>query len=102
MTSISPIRRSESRQARLSSKTAGHPLRDDRLELGRSLFPDAVTGLENIQARMRQSFAQKRRVSSEPVRVVPTDYDRDGDLDRRKARRQRSQVVRVRANKRRG
>jgi hypothetical protein len=47
-------------------EAAVHPLCDDQLELGRSLLPDAVTDLENIQARMRQSFAEKRRVSSEP------------------------------------
>jgi hypothetical protein len=33
-------------------KAAAHPLRDDRLELGRSLLPDAVASLENIQARI--------------------------------------------------
>src|SRR5437762_6290112 len=30
--------------------SADHPSRDDRLELGRSLLPDTVTGLEHIQA----------------------------------------------------
>jgi hypothetical protein len=33
-------------------KAAAHPLRDDRLELGCSLLPDAVASLENIQARI--------------------------------------------------
>jgi len=33
-------------------KAAAHPLRDDRLELGRSLLPDAVARLKNIQARI--------------------------------------------------
>jgi hypothetical protein len=33
-------------------KAAPHPLPDDRLELGRSLLPDAVASLENIQARI--------------------------------------------------
>src|SRR5206468_12428228 len=75
-----------------------HPLRDDRLELGRPLLPDAVTGLEDIQACMWQSFAQEGRVSREAVRVVPTDHDRHGYLDRGKARRQCGQVFRVRAN----
>ena len=88
-------------QLQLSSKAATHPLRDDRLELRCSLFPDAVTGLENIQACMRQSFAQKRRVSSETVRVVPTDHDRDGHLDRRKMRCECRQVFRIGANERR-
>src|SRR5712691_10099468 len=101
MTSISPLLRSESRHARLSSKSAGHPLRDDRLELGRSLLPDAVTGLENIKACMRQSFAQKRRVTSEAVRVVPANHDCNGHLDRRKMRREYRQVFRVGANERR-
>ncbi|HYS83094.1 MAG TPA: hypothetical protein VEM76_20495, partial [Anaeromyxobacteraceae bacterium] len=60
-----------------------------------------MTSLENIQARMRQSFAQKRRVPSEPVRIVPTDNDCDGSIDRRETRREDSQVFRVRANERR-
>src|SRR5467141_2228384 len=58
-----------------SVEATTHPLRDDRFELGRSLLPDGVTGLEDVQACMRQSFAQKRRVSSEPIRVVPTHHD---------------------------
>jgi hypothetical protein len=67
-------------QLQLSSKAATHPVRDDRLELWRSFLPDAVTGLQNIQTRKRQSFAQKRGVSSQPVRIVATDHDRDGIL----------------------
>src|SRR5712664_279212 len=78
-----------------------HPLRDDRLELGRSFLPDAVAGLEDVQACMRQSFAQERPVSSEPVGVVPTDHDCHGYLDGREAGRQCCQVFRVRANERR-
>jgi hypothetical protein len=84
--------------ARLQLKATADPLRDDRLELRSSLLPDAVTGLEHIQAGMRQSFAQDRSVPSEPVRIVPTDDDRDGYFDRCKARRQCCQVVGVRAN----
>src|SRR5712671_2435965 len=93
-----------SRGARRNSLSAGsvetttHPLRDDRLELGRSLLPNGVTGLEDVQPCMRQSFAQERRVSSEPVRVVPADNDCDGYLDRREAWRERRQIFRVRAN----
>src|SRR5437870_7391993 len=93
-------RRHRSLQLQLSSIAAAHPLRDDRLELRRSLLPHAVTGLENVQACVRQSSAQKRRVSSESVRVVPTDDDGDGYLDRRKTRRQYRQVFRVGASER--
>jgi hypothetical protein len=56
---------------------------------------------ENIQAGMRQSFAQELGVASEAVGIVPPDNDCDWYLDRREARRQRSQVLRVRANERR-
>src|SRR5258707_849910 len=79
-------------------EATAHPLRDDRLELGRPFLPDAVTGLENIQACMRQPFPQERRVSSESVRVVPTDHDGHGYVDRRKAGRQCCQIFRVRAH----
>ena len=37
----------------LPLRTPAHPLCDDRLELGRSLLPDAMAGLENIQSCMR-------------------------------------------------
>jgi len=47
---------------------------------------------------MRQSFAQESRVSSEPVRVVPTNHDCYGYIDRRQSRRERRQIFRVRAN----
>ena len=67
-------------------KATADPLRDDRLKLRCSLLPDAMTGLENIQAGVGQSFAQKLRVPSETVGVVPPDDDCDGHLDRRKAR----------------
>src|SRR5262245_19183102 len=43
-----------------------HPLRDDRLKLGRSLLRDAVTGLENVRARMRQSFAESAASGASP------------------------------------
>ena len=76
-------------------------MRDDRLKLRCPLFPDAVTGLENIQARVRQSITQKRRVSSETVGVVSTDHDRDGHLDRRQMRCECRQVFRIGANERR-
>ena len=42
----------------LSSKASAHLLRDDRFELGRALLPHAVTGLEHIQAGMRQYVEQ--------------------------------------------
>jgi hypothetical protein len=45
-----------------------------------------MTGFENIQAGVRQLFAQELRFPSETVRVVPADDDCDGYLDRRKAR----------------
>jgi hypothetical protein len=49
----------------LSSKAAVHPLGDDRLELGGSLFPDAVTGLENIEA-----YGLKSTTLSPPLSFV--------------------------------
>src|SRR6266404_3415956 len=86
----------------ITVEATAHPLRDDRFEFGRSLLPDTVTSLEDVQAPMGQSFAQKRRVSSETVRVVPTDDDCDRHLDRREAWRERRQIFRVRANECRG
>ena len=59
-----------------------------------------MTGFEHIQACMRQLFAQQRCVASEPVRVVSTDDDRNGYLDRPEARREYRQVFRVCANER--
>jgi len=50
---------------------------------------------------MRQSFAQKRRVTSEAVRVVPANDDCNGHLDRRKMRCEYRQVFRIGANERR-
>src|SRR3989454_2685385 len=94
----------DGRQSSLGAATVEpttHPLRDDRLELGRSLLPDAVTGLENIQSCMRESFAQNRRVSGETVRVVPANHDCNGHLDRRKMRCEYRQVFRIGANERR-
>src|SRR5579862_3141897 len=50
----SPLRTSS---AAVMPKAAAHPVSDDGLELGCSLLPDAVTSLENIQARIGQAFA---------------------------------------------
>jgi len=85
----------------LSSKAATHPLRDDRLELGRPLLPDAVTGLEHIKACMRESLAQKRRVTGEAVRVVPANDDCSGYLNRRQMRCECRQVFRIGTDERR-
>ena len=40
-----------------TAKSTADPMRDDRLELGRALFPDAVARLQNVQASIRKSFA---------------------------------------------
>src|SRR5437867_8752608 len=103
--SITSLRSEDCRlgcKATIEAEATTHPLRDNRFELGRSLLPDAVTGLEDVQPCMRQSFAQKRRVSSEAVRVVPSNHDCHRYLDRRQARRKYYQVFRVRANECRG
>ena len=65
----------------LRLEATSDPLCDDRLEFGRSFLPDAVSGLENVQAGMGQSFAQKLCVPGEAVGIVPSDNDCDGNFD---------------------